>query len=97
MWMPLKSRKMRSAYYDERNNRLTIKFYRDGNVHHDQIPPHIYQNLIETKDPDFYYRYYIEPARVGPGSRETKRKWMSIGFALVIFTAILFIPNVLSF
>jgi hypothetical protein len=38
-------------------------------VKHADIPPHVYQNLLETSDPHFYYNYYVAPSRVSPGRR----------------------------
>ncbi|MBB4290667.1 hypothetical protein GGE16_002707 [Rhizobium leguminosarum] len=65
-WATLKSKHVRAAYNAESRD-LHVKFPGSPPVKHADIPPHVYQNLLETSDPDFYYKYYIAPSRVSPG------------------------------
>ncbi|ANK91331.1 MULTISPECIES: KTSC domain-containing protein [Rhizobium] len=68
-WAALKERQGRAAY-DVETRDLHVKFARSAPVRHANIPPHVYQNLLETDDPHFYYRYYIAPSRVSPARRQ---------------------------
>lgn len=67
-WAALKSKHMHAAY-DAETRDLLVKFPGSRSVKHADIPPHVYQNLLETSDPHFYYKYYIAPCRVSPGHR----------------------------
>ncbi|MCH4546939.1 KTSC domain-containing protein [Rhizobium sp. WYCCWR 11279] len=68
-WAALKSKRVRAAY-DAETRDLHVKFPGSPPVNHADIPPHVYQNLLETDDPYFYYQYYIAPSRVSPGRRQ---------------------------
>ena len=67
-WAALKSKRVRAAY-DAETRELHVKFPGSQPVKHADIPQHVYQNLLETDDPHFYYKYYIAPSRVTPGRR----------------------------
>lgn len=68
-WAALKERQGRAAY-DAETRDLHVKFAGSAPVRHANIPPHVYQNLLETNDPHFYYRYYIAPSRVSSARRQ---------------------------
>ncbi|MBY3366400.1 KTSC domain-containing protein [Rhizobium laguerreae] len=68
-WAALKSKHVHAAY-DAETRDLYVKFPGSAPVKHADIPPHVYQNLLETNDPHFYYKYYIAPCRVSPGHRQ---------------------------
>ncbi|MBB3591480.1 hypothetical protein FHX08_001824 [Rhizobium sp. BK529] len=63
-WVPLNSKQIRAASYDPEAQVLHIKFAGGRSVRHDGVLPHVYGNLVETDDPEFYYKYYLEPSRV---------------------------------
>ncbi|ANM10301.1 MULTISPECIES: KTSC domain-containing protein [unclassified Rhizobium] len=67
-WAALKSKHVHAAY-DAESRDLHVKFPGSPPVKHADIPPHVYQNLLETSDPHFYYKYYVAPSRVSRGSR----------------------------
>lgn len=69
-WVPLNSKQIRAASYDPEAQVLHIKFAGNRSVRHNGVLPHIYGNLIETDDPEFYYKYYLEPSRVQAGWRQ---------------------------
>ena len=52
---------------------------------HVDIPPHVYENLLETTDPYFYYNYYIAPSRVSQSSRHVS---LSYALKLVLLLAV---------
>lgn len=66
-WVPLNSKQMRAASYDPETQVLDIKFAGRRSVRHIGVLPHIYDNLVETSDPEFYYKYYLEPSRIQAG------------------------------
>lgn len=66
-WVPLKSKQIRAASYDPEAQVLHIKFAGGRSIRHNGVLPHTYSNLIETDDPEFYYKYYLEPSRVQAG------------------------------
>lgn len=68
-WAALKSKHVRAAY-DAETRDLHVKFTGSPPVKHADIPLHVYQNLLETNDPYFYYQYYIAPSRVSQGRRQ---------------------------
>ncbi|WP_064696029.1 KTSC domain-containing protein [Rhizobium aegyptiacum] len=68
-WAALKESQRRAAY-DAETRDLHVKFAGSAPVRHANIPPHVYQNLLETTDPHFYYNYYIAPSRVLPARRQ---------------------------
>ncbi|MBY5412030.1 KTSC domain-containing protein [Rhizobium leguminosarum] len=68
-WAALKSKHVHAAY-DAETRDLYVKFPGSPPVKHVDIPLHVYQNLLETDDPHFYYKYYIAPCRVSQGRRQ---------------------------
>ncbi|MGO7591516.1 KTSC domain-containing protein [Rhizobium leguminosarum] len=68
-WAALKSKHVHAGY-DAETRDLHVKFPGSPSVKHADIPPHVYQNLLETHDPHFYYKYYIAPSRVSQGRRQ---------------------------
>ncbi|MBY5721041.1 KTSC domain-containing protein [Rhizobium leguminosarum] len=68
-WAALKSKRVRAAY-DSETRDLHVKFPGSAPVKHADVPPHVYQNLLETDDPHFYYKYYIAPCRVSQAHRQ---------------------------
>ncbi|MGR9189752.1 KTSC domain-containing protein [Rhizobium leguminosarum] len=68
-WAALKSKHVHAAY-DAETRDLHVKFPGSPPVKHADIPSHVYQNLLETDDPHFYYKYYIAPSRVSPGRQQ---------------------------
>jgi len=83
-WVPLNSKQIRAASYDPEAQILHIRFAGGRSVRHNGVLPHIYGNLVETDDPDFYYKYYLEPSRVQSGWQQ-KAKLGSYGVKLLIF------------
>jgi hypothetical protein len=59
----LNSTRLRSACYDSRTKKLTIRFGRFSKRIHRDIPPGVYNNLVTAHKPDFYYFNYIHPLR----------------------------------
>jgi len=84
-WAALKSKQVRAAY-DAETRDLHVKFSGSPPVKHTNIPPHIYQNLLETNDPHFYYKYYVAPSRVS-GGRRPRASLMAYGLKLVLLLA----------
>ncbi|MBX4953977.1 KTSC domain-containing protein [Rhizobium lentis] len=84
-WAALKSRQGRAAY-DAETRDLYVKFAGSAPVRHANIPPHVYQNLLETNDPHFYYTYYIAPSRVSSARRQPA-SIVSHGLKLVLLLA----------
>ncbi|OWV73639.1 hypothetical protein ATY76_30330 [Rhizobium sp. R339] len=84
-WAALKSKHMRAAY-DAETRDLLVKFSGSRPVKHADIPPHVYQNLLETSDPHFYYNYYIAPCRVSPHHRQ-RGSVASYGLKLALLIA----------
>lgn len=76
-WAALKSKHVHAAY-DAESRDLHVKFPGSPPVKHADIPPHVYQNLLETSDPHFYYNYYEAPSRVSRGGRHP----LSVSYAL---------------
>lgn len=66
-WVPLNSKQIRAVSYDPETQVLHAKFAGRRPVRHVGVPPHIYDNLVETNDPEFYYKYYLEPSRIQTG------------------------------
>ncbi|MBB3560811.1 hypothetical protein FHX06_002122 [Rhizobium sp. BK512] len=66
-WVPLNSKQIRAVSYDPETQVLHAKFAGRSSVRHVGVPPHIYDNLVETSDPEFYYKYYLEPSRIESG------------------------------
>ncbi len=66
-WVSLNSKQIRAASYDPETQVLHVKFAAGRSVRHTGVLPHVYGNLIETDDPEFYYKYYLEPSRVQAG------------------------------
>ncbi|RUM25161.1 KTSC domain-containing protein [Rhizobium vallis] len=92
-WAALKSNRVRAAYNAETRD-LHVKFPGSQPVKHLDIPQHVYQNLLETDDPHFYYRYYIAPSRV-PESRRRVFSAVSYGLklAFLLIACSLFMAN----
>ncbi|MBB4238081.1 KTSC domain-containing protein [Rhizobium esperanzae] len=76
-WAALKSKHARAAY-DAESRDLHVKFPGSPPVKHADIPPHVYQNLLETSDPHFYYNYYVAPSRVASRGRHA----VSLSYAM---------------
>uniref|UniRef100_UPI003F2703DE KTSC domain-containing protein n=1 Tax=Rhizobium sp. F40D2 TaxID=3453141 RepID=UPI003F2703DE len=83
-WAALKSKHVHAAY-DADSRDLHVKFPGSPPVKHADIPPHVYQNLLETSDPHFYYNYYIAPSRVPQSSRHVS---LSYALKLVLLLAV---------
>ncbi|MBB3658486.1 hypothetical protein FHX15_003733 [Rhizobium sp. BK650] len=83
-WVPLKSKEIRAASYDPEAQILHIRFAHGRSVRHHGVLPHVYDNLVETDDPEFYYKYYLEPSRVEAGWQH-KAKLGSYAAKLLIF------------
>lgn len=66
-WVPLNSKQIRAVSYDPETQVLHAKFAGRRSVRHVGVPPHIFDNLVETSDPEFYYKYYLEPSRIQTG------------------------------
>jgi hypothetical protein len=66
-WVPLNSKQIRAVSYDPETQVLHAKFAGGRSIRHNGVLPHIYDNLIETSDPEFYYKYYLEPSRIQAG------------------------------
>ena len=66
-WVPLNSKQIRAVSYDPETQVLLAKFAGRRSIRHVGVPPHIYDNLVETSDPEFYYKYYLEPSRIQTG------------------------------
>jgi hypothetical protein len=84
-WAALKSKQVRAAY-DVETRDLYVKFSGSPPVKHANIPLHVYQNLLETNDPHFYYKYYIAPSRVSQDRRQ-RVSVASYGLKLVLLLA----------
>ncbi|MBW9053358.1 KTSC domain-containing protein [Rhizobium mesosinicum] len=83
-WVPLNSKRIRAVSYDPETQVLHAKFAGGRAVRHAGVLPHIYDNLIETSDPEFYYKYYLEPLRIQAGWRQ-KASLSSHTVKLLIF------------
>ncbi|EJZ21297.1 KTSC domain-containing protein [Rhizobium sp. Pop5] len=77
-WAALKSKHMRAAY-DAETRDLLVKFPGSRPAKYADIPEHVYQNLLETDDPHFYYTYYIAPSRV---PQRHRRPLSAVSYAL---------------
>jgi hypothetical protein len=64
---------MRAVSYEADRLKLYIKRADGRSEEHGDIHPHLYNNLVETDDPDFYYAYYIEPSLIGRSSGFSSR------------------------
>lgn len=84
-WAALRSKQVRAAYDVETRN-LHVKFSGSLPLKHANIPPHVYQNFLETNDPHFYYKYYIAPSRVTQDGRH-RFSVVSYGLKLVLLLA----------
>ncbi len=95
-WVPLNSRQIRAVSYDPETQVLHAKFAGRGAVRHVGVPQHIYDNLVETSDPEFYYKYYLEPSRIQTswwqkanlGSHAVKVLILLIGALVITATAL---------
>ncbi|MBY4589345.1 MULTISPECIES: KTSC domain-containing protein [Rhizobium] len=83
-WAALKSKHVHAAY-DADSRDLHVKFPGSPPMKHVDIPPHVYENLLETTDPYFYYNYYIAPSRVSQSSRHVS---LSYALKLVLLLAV---------
>jgi len=88
-WVPLNSKQIRAVSYDPEVQVLHIKFAGGRSVRHNGVLPHIHDNLIETDDPEFYYKYYLEPSRVQAG------KWQSLGASSYAVKLLIFLIGAL--
>ncbi len=91
-WVKLKSKNIRSVLYNAETETLIIKFVGKGKVEHQRITLLMYSNLIETTDPEFYYRYYIEPGRISTGRRTLILRFLSRSIAITGSIIILTFP-----
>lgn len=95
-WIDLNTKSMRAAHYDPEMRVLLIKFIRIGIISHSNIPQHVYDNLIETPDADFYYSYYIRPNR-DPKSKPSFKAQLGYRiFYATIFASSLLAPSALD-
>lgn len=60
-WAKLNSAQLKLAQYNPDRKTLYVKFLSGKTVTHTGIMPHVYENLVTTPDPDFYYSYYVAP------------------------------------
>jgi len=95
-WVKLNSKSMQSADYDAKTKILRVRFGRFGNIAHSNIPQHVYENLIQTLDADFYYSYYVEPGRIKAKIVPKRIKWMRRLLGVFILTTGLAIPEALQ-
>jgi KTSC domain len=95
-WVPLNSKQIRAVSYDPETQVLHVKFAGSRSVRHTSVLPHVYENLVETDDPEFYYKYYLEPLQVqagwwrrqGAGSYAVKLLMVVIAAVVVTATAL---------
>ncbi|RUM05854.1 KTSC domain-containing protein [Rhizobium chutanense] len=94
-WAALKAKHARAAY-DAESRDLHVKFPGSPPVKHADIPPHVYQNLLETSDPHFYYNYYVAPSRVASGGRHAVSLSYAMKLVLILATCSLLMATSLD-
>lgn len=63
-WVALNTRHLREASYDAKRQQLTIRTGKGAIRKHRGVLPHMFDNLVNSDDKEFYYRFYVEPSLV---------------------------------
>lgn len=80
-WVSLNARQMRAAYYDADRQQLRIKTSSGSIRTHKGVLPHMFDNLVNSDDQNFYYRIYLESSLVSDrrGAGSIARHYLKIG------------------
>ncbi|PZU20003.1 MAG: hypothetical protein DI589_19435 [Shinella sp.] len=90
-WDKLPTRTIRWTRYDADEEKLDVIMKGHKFISHKGVLPHMYDALRESEEPEFYYKYYIQPLAVAR-RRTTGRRLAVAAVFLCTVGAMLVIP-----
>lgn len=86
----LAGRFVKSAQYNPRNRQLIVWRKGSGRSVHQGVPEHIYDLLVESTDPNWYYETYILDDRK---AKSPIVKWLIINTLILGIVALIHLEN----
>lgn len=90
-WNKLKTGSIRWVRYNADEEKLDVIVKGHKLITHKGVLPHMYDALRESKEPDFYYKYYVQPLAVSR-RRTTGHRLSVAAVFLCAASAMLVIP-----